>query len=292
MHIESPEALISLDSAGGDVAFVSHAHSDHLNGVKGKTRLVASDETIALGNLAGKNETLRGVKLLEAGHILGSRQLLVDNDGERVLYTGDMRTRKSILFPGAEAAQCDRLIIESTYGDPQYRFPDYYEIYSDIEKWVKKNSHCNLLIGGYALGKSQELIKILNSFGVSPVVDRNIERFNVVYDKFGMKLDRSVVGTDEAESAMSRPFVGIVEMKRAKRYFAHTMSQAFGRKTLVAVATGWALSYKFDTDAAFALSDHADFYDLLEFVKATGAKKIEFVHGDGTALQGRLMMAV
>lgn len=289
MQIPSLEALIALDHSDGDVSFVSHAHSDHLNGTKKKERLIASEETIALGGLSGKNEKIKGVKLLEAGHILGSRQLIVENDGERILYTGDIRTRPSILFKGAEIPECDRLIIESTYGNPRFRFPDYYSVYSQMEKWINGNSDCNILIGGYALGKAQELIKILNSFGIAPVVDRNIERFNSIYESFGIKLERAVVGSEEAEEAMKRPFVGIVEMKRAKRYFAKRLEEAFGRKTLVAVATGWALHYRFDADAAFVLSDHADFYDLLGFIKGTGAKEIEFVHGDGAALQKHLI---
>ena len=288
MHLSSPEGSIALDCPGGDISFVSHAHSDHLNGVKNSKRILASEETIALGSLPGNGVKIRGVSLIEAGHILGSRQLLIDHDGMRVLYTGDIRTRSSILFRGAEAAQCDRLIVESTYGDPNYRFPDNYEVYSKIEKWVNSNPSCNLLIGGYALGKSQELIKILNSFGVEPVVDANIERFNVIYEKFGLKLKRSVVGTDKAEEAMGKPFVGIVEMRRAKRYFAKRIEEAFGRKTLVAVATGWALNYKFNTDESFVLSDHADFYDLLQFVRETGAKEVEFVHGNGELLKKSL----
>lgn len=285
MHIQTNEALISLDEIGGEVSFVSHAHSDHLTGAKKKEKIIASEETIALGSLSGTNTKLQNTKLLDAGHILGSRQLLIENDGKRTLYTGDIRTRSSILFKSAEITECDKLIIEATYGNPQFRFPDYNEIYSDIEKWVNKNSQCNLLIGGYALGKSQELIKILNSFGIVPIVDKNIEHFNSIYEKFGIKLQRVVVGTEEAEQSMMKSFVGIVEMKRAKRYFASKITQAFGRKTLVAVATGWALSRYFDADASFPLSDHADFYDLCEFIQATNQKEIEFVHGDGTHLK-------
>lgn len=288
MHLQSSEGSIALDSSDGDISFVSHAHSDHLNGVRKKERIFASEETVALGELAGQNSKPQNAELLEAGHILGSKQLFVENDGESAIYTGDLRTRSSILFKGAEVKKCDKLIIESTYGDPNYRFPDYYEVYAQIQSWVEKNSQCNLLIGGYALGKSQELIKILNSFGVEPVVDRNIERFNAVYDKFGVSLKRAVVGTDRAEEMMKKPFVAIVEMRRAKRYFAKRMADAFERKTLVAVATGWALSYRFDADAAFVLSDHADFYDLLSYIEAVSPKEIEFVHGDGTYLERKL----
>lgn len=285
MQVKSPEGIIALDHSDGDISFVSHAHGDHISGVKKKERILASEETIALGSLSGKNTPIKGAKLLEAGHILGSKQLFLESDGKSIVYTGDLRIRPSILFKGAETRECDKLIIESTYGDPRFRFPEYFEIYEQISKWVKGNPGCNLLIGGYALGKSQELIKILNSFGVCPVVDKNIERFNSIYSDFGVHLDRAVVGTDAAEELMKKPFVGVVEMKRAKRYFAKKLEQAFERKTLVAVATGWASHFSYDTDAAFLLSDHADFYDLLGYIEAVNPKEIEFVHGDGAHLK-------
>lgn len=276
MQLFSQEALIGLDHSNGEISFVSHAHSDHIAGLLRKERIIASEETIALANLKGKNENIKGIKLLEAGHILGSRQLLVETDGKKIVYTGDIRTRNSVLFRGAEIPECDKLIIESTFYHPHFRFPDYYEVCLQIEKWINKNSGCNLLIGGYALGKAQELIKIVNNLGIFPVVDKNIEHFNQIYKKFGIRLKCAVVGTEEAEEAMKKPFVGIIEMKKAKRYFARRLQEAFERKTLVAVATGWALQYKFDADIGFALSDHADFYDLQAFIKNTNAKEIEF----------------
>jgi len=39
---------------------------------------------------------------------------------------------------------------------------------------------------------------------------------------------------------------------------------------------------QYGTDAAFALSDHADFEGLLAYVKRTGAKKILTMHGFAT----------
>jgi putative mRNA 3-end processing factor len=284
MHIPHEEGAISLDRAGGEFSFVSHAHSDHLNGVRKSSRIIASPETVALGALSGKPELPKGVRLLEAGHILGSRQIFAECDGVSSLYTGDLRTRDSVLFKGAENAECDRLIIECTYADPEYEFPDSQEIYSQMGAWVRENAQCNLMIGGYALGKAQEIIKILNTFGVCPVVDKNIERFNEIYEKFGVPLDRAVVGTDAAEEAMSHPFVGVVEMKRANRMFAGKLERAFGRKTLSAVATGWALKRRFDAHKGFVLSDHADFSDLKEYVQRANPSELVLVHGDGSEL--------
>ena len=50
-----------------------------------------------------------------------------------------------------------------------------------------------------------------------------------------------------------------------------------------AVLTGWAVDpncrFRYQTDAAFPLSDHADFTDLVEFVKRVAPKRIFTLHG-------------
>jgi len=89
-----------------------------------------------------------------------------------------------------------------------------------------------------------------------------------------------VVGSDEAEEVMSRRFVAVVPMRLAKRYFAKRLSDAFSRTTLCAVATGWAMTHRFNSDNSFPLSDHADFHDLKSYIESSGAKEVEFFCGD------------
>ena len=60
-------------------------------------------------------------ELLNAGHIAGSNMFLVRGE-KAVLYTGDMSTRDRFGMEGARPIKTDVLIIESTYGDPSYRF--------------------------------------------------------------------------------------------------------------------------------------------------------------------------
>lgn len=281
MIIKTSMGSFSLDSDEGEHVFLSHAHSDHAGKIRNVKSIIASKETLALARINAEIKEMKSVTLEEAGHILGSKQLVLEADGKKIVYTGDIRLRDSILFKGAKIVECDHLIIEATYGDPSYKFPHIYDIIDSIKRWLDKNQSSNILIGGYALGKAQELIKILNSFGISPVVDKNIEFYNKVYESFGIKLDRIVVGSSEAEEALSHPFVAVVEKRRAKRYFAKKLEAAFGRKTLVAIATGWALNFKFNVDASFPLSDHSDFYELVEYIELSNAKKIEFFHGSG-----------
>jgi len=282
MRIRCRGIHIGLDGPGGDLPFLSHAHSDHTGGIKNEERIIATAETLALAGLDAEPASLEGAELLDAGHILGARMLAADCDGERTVYTGDFCVKPNIFGMKAQIPQCDRLIMEATYGNPDYVFPPHEEVHGQIRHWVSGNNDANLIIGCYELGKAQEVIRILNGCSVAPVVTQKTESFCSIYEKSGLKLDRIVVGTDEAEEAMSRRFVALVPMGKAKRYFAHRLAQAFERKTLCAVATGWALHYRFNTDAAFPLSDHADFNDLVDFVGGTGAKKVEFFTGDGS----------
>jgi hypothetical protein len=50
-----------------------------------------------------------------------------------------------------------------------------------------------------------------------------------------------------------------------------------------AVLTGWAMDaatkYRYRTDAAFPLSDHCGFDDLLRYVELVGAREVRTVHG-------------
>jgi putative mRNA 3-end processing factor len=292
MHIPCNSLRIGLDHPDGDLSFLSHAHSDHTSGLKRQKRILASPETLELAGFAPEPASCPGAKLLDAGHILGSRQLLVDSDSRRTAYTGDFSLRPNVFGWKAEIPQCDRLIMEATYGDPSYVFPAHEEVHGMISRWVRGNESSNLVIGCYELGKAQEMIRILNENGVAPLITEKAEAFTSVYGKYGVKLDRIVVGSSEAEEAMGHRFVSLLPMAKAKRYFASRLAQAFERETLCAVATGWALHHRFDADAAFPLSDHADFNDLVEFAAQSGAKDVEFFCGDGSRVLAARKQAI
>jgi len=286
MQLSCDGLTIALDNRKGDVTFLSHAHSDHASGLKRQKKIICSAPTLDLAGLSADLVAVKGTRMLDAGHIFGSRQLVVEEDGQKTIYTGDISLKKNIFGHSAEIEECDRLIIEATYGsNPEYDFPEPVEVYEEIKKWVFSNEQSNILIGAYDMGKAQELVKILNEYcGLAPVVTKKAERFCAIHEDHGLKLDRVAVGTDEAEEVMSKRFVAIVPMRHAKRYFANRMADAFERKTLCAVATGWAMTYSFNTDASFPMTDHASFHDLLDYIEQSNPKEIEFFAGDGSKL--------
>jgi putative mRNA 3-end processing factor len=285
MNLHVRGKAIGLDCGNCGLPFLSHAHGDHLNGVKKSTHLIASRETLDLASLSASIATHPGTELLDAGHILGSRQLWAETDGGSALYTGDFRLKEGIFSKGAESKEAEKLIIECTYGDPFFSFSSPEEVYSDIAKWVNSHKDSILLLGAYNLGKTQELIKALNEYcKITPVVTPHSEHFNRVYEKNGIKLDRVVVGTEEAEEVMRGPFVSIVPPKLARKTFASKLGGAFSRKAYSAFVSGWVQKYNHSAHEGFALSDHADFADILQYVEQVNPKEVTFVHGDGAHL--------
>jgi Cft2 family RNA processing exonuclease len=279
---------IGLDKGKCDLPFLSHAHGDHLSGMKSRDEIIATEATLDLAGLDALPASHPGTELLNAGHILGSTQLWAETGGT-ALYTGDFRVRDGIYTKGAAPKEADKLIIECTYGDPSFSFPPLEEIYSRISSWVKLNSGSILLFSAYNLGKTQEMIKILNEYcRITPVVTRESEHFNQVYEKHGVKLDRVVVGTEEAEEVMRGPFVAIAPPRVAKRSFASRLSRAFNLPARTALVSGWVQKYRSNADMGFPLSDHSDFQGILEYVDLVNPKEVVFVHGDGSHLMRAL----
>ncbi len=65
-----------------------------------------------------------GIRLVRAGHVLGSASVLVRVGNSRVLFSGDLgRTQHPVLRPRAEPPAALTVVIESTYGDREHADP-------------------------------------------------------------------------------------------------------------------------------------------------------------------------
>ncbi|NUN11845.1 hypothetical protein HUU53_04350 [Candidatus Micrarchaeota archaeon] len=270
----------SLDCSSENV-FVSHAHSDHLPSFKQAKKVIASQETIDLVKVIKKKEVKAqyssDLELLNSGHVLGGKMLYAQGDGATALYTGDFKTSDSLTMKGAKPKECDYLLVESTYGLPQYSFPSRESVYEEVSSWVNSELKAGkiVLLGGYSLGKSQEIIKLLNDYcKVAPIVTSKIAELSRVYNKHGVKLDFLESGSVEAEEELTKGFVSIIPMHKANRALAENLQSFYGRKVSVATCSGWNLYSN-----SFCLSDHCDFNELIEFVEACNPKKVIVNHG-------------
>jgi len=286
INITSDKLRLGLDSTS-EISFLSHGHKDHVQLIKKGTKVIATDSTFDLANKSfirvDPLKIDKTIRLYDAGHILGSSQISVDSDGKRVLFTGDLKASGSIFFKGADIPEADVVIIDGTYNHPDYVFPDYFGIVEKIGKWIRYNDYKIRIIGGYPIGKTQELIRIINKYGYeTPIISKNAEFYTQVYVKHGIKLDYAVTGTPKADEIMKKPFVAIVSPRKSNIFFARKLRYAFDMPVVSATATGWGLRFKYNSDEVFPLSDHSDYNEIWDFINGTGAKDVQFFCGPRT----------
>lgn len=296
-HLEARGHRISLDRSGSraHACFVSHAHSDHISALKNPdNRVIASPETLALAGFGSKPvESLDGLKLslLPSGHMLGSSQLRVECDGKAFTYTGDFKLGKSLTCKEAEVQETDELMIEGTFGDPSYSFPEREEAYAQIAEFASRryNEGHIVILGGYSLGKAQELVAVVNKYcGLKPITQGKIARACKIYSEFGFPLSFAEIGAPEAEELMRSNFVAVLPFHQVNFELAVKLSKQYKRSVYTAVATGWAGRMRLPVDKAFPLSDHADFKNILEYVERARPKRIHCCHGNEERLSHEL----
>lgn len=285
-----------------ELSFVSHAHSDH---IARHDRVIATAPTLALmqARLGALKAPLPApyrrafelgrllLELFPAGHVLGSAQVrVVREDGRRVVYTGDLNHRRARTAEPLEVAECDTLVMESTFGHPRYRFPPREEVLGDLERWARRQLEDGVVpvVLAYPLGKAQEAIAHLEASGLKVVAHPSVHAVCEVYRAHGVAL-------------APRCFDGRVEPGEVAVFPPFGRSQALRRvqPRATAVLTGWAVdgaaAQRYRADVAFPLSDHADFDGLVEYALATGAEEVVTVHGFADelaeALRGRGLVA-
>ena len=273
-----------------DRCFVSHAHSDHA--IRHR-RIIASPQTARLyqhrlGRITAETHAYHAsfdvdgaaCRLLPAGHILGSSQILIEHDGQRIVYTGDCRVRESLTAEPISVEPCDVLVMECTFGRPHYVFPEPAEVARRLCRFVDgawDEGRTPVLLA-YALGKSQEAMKLLGDRGYVCIVADPIYHIAKIYEEFGVRFGRFELldpGLD-AEGAHGKVVILPPHLNRSQ-----ILDDLGPCRT--AMLTGWAMDrncrYRYRVDEAIPLSDHADFQELLSLVRQAGPKKVYTVHG-------------
>lgn len=301
---DSPHAFLSFGGerigldAKAQTTFISHAHLDHYVSTGKCTTILSSQATLDLLKARKKKAPERAVeshengaqvRLLDAGHVLGSRMLFAENE-KTFLYTGDFLSQDSLTQKGAKPVDTDVMVVECTYGLPQYAFPSRWEIYDKIGEYAKEGleSGSNVVLGAYSLGKAQEVIKALNQKGISPVCPESVTSINEVYRRYGVSMDALHAESPEGIEALSKPFVAVLPMHRVNRAMREELKNAYGRKVKTAVATGWAQDMRSTVEEAFCLSDHNDFPNLVSFIQACNPEKVYTTHGPADVFAAHL----
>jgi DNA ligase 1 len=268
-------------------AFVSHAHRDH---IAPHDEVIVSEGTARFmqRRLPGRRahhvlsfshrRTVHrlDLMLLPAGHIFGSAQCFLFAGEETLLYTGDFKLRPGKSAEPAEWRPADTLIMETTFGLPRYRFPPTEQVIGQIVAFCREaieDGHVPVLLG-YSLGKAQEILCSLEGASLTPMLHGSVYQMTRIYEQLGQSFCK--YARYNANDVAGRVLICPPSANRSR------MLERIARKR-VAIISGWAVDpnaiYRYQVDAAFPLSDHADYNDLVRYVDLVQPKRVFTLHG-------------
>ncbi|MFC4358806.1 MBL fold metallo-hydrolase RNA specificity domain-containing protein [Halobium salinum] len=294
----------------GDVNALSHAHGDHLYRATPGS-LVCSELTAALANHRRGEDAVPlertdhpAIRQVDAGHVAGSRATYVDEsevprtsadrtqsgDGETVFcYTGDCSTRDRDYLTGFDPEPADVLIIETTYGKPEYVFPEQQELERRIVDWLDEEYDSPVLLFGYSLGRAQKLQRLVaRSERDRLFVTKAVAGVNgVIGEHLGIDFGAERY---RRETELGAGDALVLPSRTSKLAFVDDIVEETG--AIKAGFSGWATNdsfrYRGGYDETFVLSDHCDFSELCDVVRAVDPEQVYTNHGFDEAFADHL----
>ena len=276
-------------------ALVTHGHADHARGGHGEVwataetleimsvrygpqngRTVAYGETLTLGEV--------DVGFVPAGHVLGSAQIVLDHRGERIVVSGDYKRREDPTCARFEPVACDVFVTEATFALPVFRHPETRDEIDKLLTVLRANPERCVLVGAYALGKAQRVIRELRVMGFDDPIYLHgaLQRLCDLYVANGIDLGelRQATGAAKAE-LMGRIVIappGALNDRWSRRL----------PDPVTAMASGWMTvrqrARQRNVELPLILSDHADWDELTATIREVRPREVWVTHGREEAL--------
>lgn len=288
---------------GVDRAVVTHGHSDHARA--GHGAVLATPQTIAAmavrygegfaasRQAADYGESVRvgdvDVRLIPAGHVIGSAQVEVRWKGVTMICTGDYKRRRDPTCAPFEVAPCDVFISEATFALPVFRHPDAATEVAKLLDSVRAFPDRTHLVGAYAFGKAQRVIALLREAGYDETIYIHgaMQALCGMYERLGVKLGSLAPATlEKGKRGEGAQFAGKIVLCPPSAT-STPWAQRFP-DPVVAFASGW-MNIRQRAKAGgielpLIISDHADWDELTETVREVNPKELWVTHGRDDAL--------
>lgn len=281
-------------------AAITHGHADHARA--GHGHVLATRQTLDImalrygDNFATTTQaamwrepvTINGVTLTfhPAGHVLGSAQIAVEHGGLRIVASGDYKRARDPTCQAFEPVACEVFITEATFGLPVFRHPKASDEVGKLLKSVSQFPERAHLVGAYALGKAQRMIRLIRDVGYDkPIyIHGAMARLCEYYQSQGIDLGRLEPAT--ADQRTRADFAGAIIVGPPSA-FADKWARRFP-DPVSAFASGWMRirqrAKQGGVELPLIVSDHCDWDELTETIPETGASEVWVTHGREEAL--------
>ncbi len=276
-----------------DRAVITHGHSDHAR--PGHGAVLATPETLAImaerygpdfaGRVqpaaCGEATTINGVavRFAPAGHVLGSAQAVIERDGLIMVVSGDYKRRRDPTCLPFEPVRCHVFISEAPFGLPVFVHPADGEEIARLGHSLTQFPERAHLVGAYALGKAQRVIRLLREAGWDRTIHVHgaLERLNRLYQNEGIDLGSLAPATGLKAGALGGEVViappSAIQDRWARRF----------ADPVTAFASGWmgvrARARQRGVELPLVISDHADWPELIQTFEELAPEEIWITHG-------------
>jgi putative mRNA 3-end processing factor len=281
-----------------DRAVITHGHADHAR--PGHGVVAATPETLAImasrygPDFAGRAEPLaygevvnrNGVEmsLVPAGHILGSAQAVLRWKGMTIVVSGDYKRRRDPTCPPFEPVPCDVFVTEATFGLPVFRHPPDIDEMAKLLKSLQQFPERTHLVGAYALGKTQRIVRLLREAGYERPLYMHgaMAALNALYTAHGVELGPLAPATTDSKARLEGEIV-IAPPPALEGAWLRRFADP-----LPALASGWmrvkARARQRHVELPLIISDHADWDELTTTVDQVRPGELWVTHGAEEAL--------
>ena len=279
-------------------AVITHGHAHHARAGHGV--VVATPETLAIMQARygdgfcrraepvayGEAVSRDGVEvtLRPAGHVLGSAQVVVGAKGLTMVVSGDYKRRRDPTCAPFEPVPCDVFITEATFALPVFRLPPDGEEIATLLRSVQEFPERCHIVGAYALGKAQRIIRLLREAGWDRTIHIHgaLARLSELYQSLRVDLGPLAPATDDRGPDMAGAIVIAPPSALQDRW-----SRRFP-DPVTAFASGWmrvrARARQRAVELPLVISDHADWDELTSTIAEIRPEQLWITHGREEAL--------
>ncbi len=281
-------------------ALITHAHADHARA--GHHTVWATRETLDIMAIRygedhcrekiavplRETRDLNGVTIgfWPAGHVLGSAQILVEYDGIRIVASGDYKRRLDPTCEPFEPVMCDVFITEATFALPVFRHPDDRGEIDKLIASVRQFPDSAHLVGVYALGKAQRVIRLIRESGHNaPIyIHGSLQKLCDYYESEG--IDLGILSPATLKKGEKSDFAGSIVLGPPSA-FTDKWARRFPNP-ITCFASGWMQvrqrAKQRGVELPIILSDHCDWDELLDTITEIAPKEVWVTHGRDDAL--------
>lgn len=177
--------------------------------------------------------------LCDAGHILGSASVLLEKDGKKIIFSGDLgNSPEDLLGPTQSFPKADIVVMESTYGDRTHAVENPAQVLQEEINAIERDGS-TLLIPAFAIERSQEILHLIDHLKKERKIQEDTlvfldspmaQKATLVYRKYKQLYSKELTEHSKVDDPFDFPGLIITQ----KAHESASICKSIGPKVIIA----------------------------------------------------------